>query len=82
MKSNEYLTYLLHKRRTSLQNTSFTDMDPSANPTSLPGDLEAVFSDYAGNNLALLTAFMPVCDHVHADRIQPRNPRTRVCKLL
>ncbi|KUJ23900.1 uncharacterized protein LY89DRAFT_679182 [Mollisia scopiformis] len=52
---------------------------------SLPPDLEAVFNEHPQDQEALLKAFMPVfCDHVRADRIflQPRNPSTRVCKIL
>ncbi|KAH7379934.1 hypothetical protein BKA64DRAFT_713972 [Cadophora sp. MPI-SDFR-AT-0126] len=51
----------------------------------LPDDLEAVFSTHQSDPEALLMAFMPVfCDHVKADRMffQPRNPDTRVCKVL
>ncbi|PVH84066.1 hypothetical protein DL98DRAFT_512823 [Cadophora sp. DSE1049] len=51
----------------------------------LPDDLEVVFSTNQNDPEALLIAFMPVfCDHVKADRmfIQPRNPDTRVCKVL
>lgn len=52
---------------------------------SLPQDLEDVFTGHALDHEALLKAFMPVfCDHLQADRIflQPRNPKTRVCKIL
>jgi hypothetical protein len=51
----------------------------------LPLDLEAVFANNKHDPEALITAFMPVfCDHMKADRIfvQPRNPQTRVCKVL
>jgi hypothetical protein len=51
----------------------------------LPPDLEAVFTAYKQDPEALITAFMAVfCNHLKADRIfmQPRNPQTRVCKVL
>lgn len=51
----------------------------------LPQDLETVFAGHVDDHEALLEAFMPVfCDHLKADRIflQPRNPETRVCKVL
>jgi hypothetical protein len=53
----------------------------------LPPDLEEIFSSHSETNdhEALLQAFMPLfCDHLKADRIflQPRNPLTRVCKIL
>ncbi|KAE8449458.1 hypothetical protein EG329_008066 [Mollisiaceae sp. DMI_Dod_QoI] len=60
-------------------------MGISEHDVSLPLDLETIFSSHADNHDALLNAFMPAfCDHVQADRIflQPRNPKTRVCKIL
>jgi len=58
------------------------DFDPSP---ALPADLEAIFTIHKDNLHTLLEEFMPVfCDHVKADRIflQPRNPHTRVCKVM
>jgi hypothetical protein len=52
---------------------------------ALPPDLEALFTIHKHDPEALITAFMPLfCDHVKVDRIfmQPRNPHTRVCKVL
>jgi hypothetical protein len=68
----------------SIISPQMNDHGPTMLP-NLPADLEAVFSQHEGNDEALLTAFMPIfCDHVKADRIflQPRNPFTRVCKIL
>ncbi|KAE9366044.1 hypothetical protein N431DRAFT_430213 [Stipitochalara longipes BDJ] len=52
---------------------------------ALPPDLEAVFTNHKHDPEALIVAFMhPFCNHITANRIfmQPRNPETRVCKLL
>jgi len=63
------------------ENTMSSQFDARA----LPTDLEAIFTLHANEPLTLMNAFMPVfCNHVGADRIflQPRNPDTRVCKVI
>lgn len=56
-----------------------------AEPHTLPADLEDILATNNGDLHALLEKFMPVfCNHVKVDRIflQPRNPHTRVCKVM
>ncbi|KAK0113363.1 hypothetical protein ONS95_013617 [Cadophora gregata] len=79
---DKWLTCLISNQ--SIPKTIITMSQPLAIP-KLPEDLEDVFTAHENDPEALLTAFMPVfCDHVKADRmfIQPRNPDTRVCKVL
>lgn len=68
-----------------LTTTSFKPSLSMPSQSSLPADLEALFTIYSDNPPVLLQALMPVlCNHLRTDRIfiQPRNPLTRVCKVL
>jgi hypothetical protein len=82
---NNYQSLPLRGETDSLYASAPRDMATPAEFPNLPANIQAVFSQNEGNDEALLIAFMPVfCDHVGADRIflQPRNPFTRVCKIL